>query len=123
MNNLKKEAMNYDLVSLINLQNKRRDNIILFEKAIRSEREASMLEASAIATLEDKLRMHNKKAIRLSDAEQKLIIQDVPKLKSTIERRAQTISKLQSAIIAEQESMDREQQMIVFLEISHGNKN
>lgn len=113
---LQKEALKYDLQSLINLQQKRQQNIIIFEQSIKNEREASMKEASAQAALEDKLRLFDAKMIKLSEADYKSIKQDLPKLKSTQENRRKNIDLLRTAIIEEQESIDREAQMIFFLQ-------
>lgn len=122
MINIEKEALKYNLSSLINLQNKRRENIILFEQAIKNERSACQQEEIAQASLETKLRHHDLGLIKLTDTDKELIIADLPKLKSTNEKRNQTILLLKSAIIQEYEIMDSEEKMIHFLEKQNAGK-
>lgn len=122
MNELKREAEKYDLSSLINLQKKRRENVGIFEQSIKNERAASQQEESAQANLEAKLRHHDLGLVKLSDADREWIVSDLPKLKSTREKREQTIVLLKAAILEEQTAMDREEQMINYLEIRNGSK-
>jgi hypothetical protein len=119
---LNKEALKYDLNSLIKLQEKRRENISLFEQSIKGERSASQQEEVAQASLEEKLRYHDLGISKLTDAEKEWILSDLPKLKSTKEKRNQTIMLLKAAILQEQEQMDREEYMIHFLEKRNGSK-
>lgn len=116
---LQQEALKYDLPSLLQLQEKRQQNVQLFEQAIKNERSAAMQEATAQANLEEKMLFHNAKLIKLSDADQYLIRRDIPKLKSTQDKRKENIVKLQQAILEEQGAIDREHQMIMFLETHH----
>lgn len=120
---LKQEASQYDLKSLIDLQTKRQQNIQLFEQAIKNERAASMQEAAAQANLEEKLQLFNAKLFKLSAEDHQSIIVDIPKLKSTQERRKENISKLQQAILEEQNAIDHEAQMIIYLESNNDSKN
>ena len=119
---LNKAALKYDLNSLIKLQEKRRENISLFEQSIKGERSASQQEEVAQASLEEKLRYHDLGISKLTDAEKEWILSDLPKLKSTKEKRNQTIMLLKAAILQEQEQMDREEYMIHFLEKRNGSK-
>lgn len=120
---LQEEALQYDLQSLKDLQNKHVQNVQLFEQAIKNERVAALQEASAQANLEEKITYFNAKLIKLSAEDLKAIQADIPKLKSTQERRKENIAKLQQAILDEQTTMDRETQMIMFLESRHDSKN
>lgn len=120
---LQEEALQYDLQSLKDLQNKHIQNVQLFEQAIKNERAAALQEASAQANLEEKITYFNAKLIKLSADDLKAIQADIPKLKSTQERRKENIAKLQQAILDEQTTMDRETQMIMFLESRHDSKN
>jgi len=121
MNSFEKEALQYDLISLVALQEKRKNNIVLFEKAIKQEREASLQEESVQEVLESKLKSHDAGKIKLDDSEYHLIQLDLPKLQSTREKRKYTVQLLKTAILEEQTSMDHEERMIKFLE-SNGNK-
>lgn len=121
MNTLEREALKYDLDSLIKLQDKRKNNIILFEQSIKQEREASSQEENVQINLESKINLHNSNKIKLDQTEYQWILLDLPKIKSTREKRNQTIMLLKNAIIEEQTSMDREERMIIFLE-SNDNK-
>jgi len=114
---IEKEALRYDLPSLINLQKKHLENITIFEKSIKNEREAIQQEENAEVALETKLRQNNLGIAKIDDTEIQLILLDLPKLKSTRIKRDQTIMLLKAAIIEEQGAMDREEQMIHFLEI------
>lgn len=122
MNNLKKEALKYDLGSLIRLQEKRKENIILFEQSIKNERNVSQQEEGALNALEAKLRQHDLGINLLSDTDKEWILSDIPKLKSTRQKREQTISLLKEAIIQEQGFMDNEEYMIKILESVHDGK-
>lgn len=122
MKSIEKESLKYDLPSLILLQEKRKENIILFEQSIKKEREAFSQEEIVEATLESKIKLHNLGFNKLDDTEYHWILSDLPKLKLTRERRNQTIMLLKSAIIDEQTSMDHEERMIAFLE-SNDRKN
>jgi hypothetical protein len=121
MNDIEKEAIKYDLDSLINLQEKRKNNILLFEKSIDSEKEASFQEEVASSSLETKIRLHNFGISKLDDTEYNWILSDLPKIKSTIQKRMSTILLLRQAIIEEQASIKREACMIEYLE-KNGNK-
>ncbi len=121
-NDLKKEAERYDLPSLIKLQDKRRENVAIFEQSIKNERAASQQEESAQSNLETKLRYHDLGIAKLNDSDKDLILTDVPKLQSTREKREETIKLLKSAILEEHTSMDREEQMINYLESRSGSK-
>jgi hypothetical protein len=94
----------------------------LFEQSIKGERSASQQEEVAQASLEEKLRYHDLGISKLTDAEKEWILSDLPKLKSTKEKRNQTIMLLKAAILQEQEQMDREEYMIHFLEKRNGSK-
>lgn len=122
MSNLKKEALKYDLASLVRLQQKRKENICLFEQSIKNERAAAQQEENAQATLETKLRQHEIGLVLLSEADKEWILSDIPKLKSTREKRDNTIMLLKAAILDEQAAMDREEQMIHYLEQRDGSK-
>lgn len=122
MDDLKKEADRYDLKSLIKLQDKRKENIALFEQSIRNERAASQQEESAQFNLEIKLKNHDLGIIKLSDTDKEWILSDLPKLKSTRVKRENTIMFLKAAILEEQAFMDREEQMISYLEKRDGSK-
>lgn len=113
---IQEEALQYDLKSLKELQEKRKQNIQLFEQAIKNERSAIMMEMSAQSNLEEKLNLYNAKLFKLSTEDYNAIINDIPKLKSTQERRRENINKLQQAILEEQTTADREVQMIMYLE-------
>jgi hypothetical protein len=119
---LEKEALQYNLSSLIDLQNKRRNNIVLFEQSIKKERDMSNQEETIQFSLENKIMLHDKGINKLSDTEYHWILSDLPKLKTTREKRNQTIMLLKTAIIEEQTSMDREERMIAFLESNDGKK-
>lgn len=121
MSSLEKDALKYDLNSLKELQNKRKLNISLFEESIKKERESSNQEDLIQLNLENKLRYHQLGLSKLSDTDLYLINQDLPKIKSTKDKRNQTIMLLKVAINEEQEQMDYEERMIKFLE-SHGDK-
>ncbi len=121
-NDLKKEADRYDLPSLIKLQDKRRENVVIFEQSIKNERAASQQEESAQSNLETKLRYHDLGIAKLTETDKDLILTDVPKLKSTREKREATIKLLKTAILEEQASMDREEQMIHYLGNRDGSK-
>ena len=121
MKTFEKEALQYDLLSLVALQTRRKNNISLFEKSIKEEREISSKEEIIQEALESKLRLHDTGRVKLDASECHLIQLDLPKIKSTREKREQTIKLLKNAIIAEQTSMDYEERMIAFLE-SNGNK-
>lgn len=116
MNDLKREALKYDLDSLVRLQLKRKQNVSLFEQSIKNEREAAQQEETAQAALETKLRHHDLGLNILSEADKEWILADIPKLKSTREKRDNTIMLLKAAILEEQAAMDREEQMINYLE-------
>lgn len=122
MSNLKKEALKYDLSSLIRLQEKRKQNITLFEQSIKNERAAAQQEENAQVVLETKLRQHEIGLAILSDADKEWILSDIPKLKSTREKRDNTVMLLKAAILEEQAAMDREEQMINYLEQRDGSK-
>lgn len=115
MINLEKEALKYDIASLIKLQKKRQENINIFETSIKNERAASQQEEVAQASLESKLRQHDLGLVKLTDAEKEWILSDLPKLKLTFEKRNQTIMLLKAAIIEEYSMMDNEDKMIRFL--------
>lgn len=117
---IQEEALQYSLPSLIELQTKRQQNIQLFEQAIKNERAASMQEAAAQANLEEKMTLYNAKLIKLSGEDCEAIKRDVPKLKSTQEKRKDNILKLRQAILEEQNAIDHETQMIMFLEVKNG---
>jgi len=119
---LEREALKYDLISLIKLQDKRKENILLFEASIKGEREATQQEETVQAVLETKLRQHDLGLSKLDETDKVLILEDIPKLKSTREKRSQTVMLLKAAIIAEQESMDYEENMIMFLEKKNGSQ-
>jgi len=119
---LEREALKYDLISLIKLQDKRKENILLFEASIKGEREATQQEETVQSVLETKLRQHDLGLSKLDETDKVLILEDIPKLKSTREKRSQTIMLLKAAIIAEQESMDYEENMIMFLEKKNGSQ-
>lgn len=116
MNSLEQEALKYNLSSLITLQNKRKENIDIFEQSIKNERSASQQEEFIQSTLEQKLRNHDLNIIKLSDTEREWIILDLPKIKSTREKREVTITLLKSAILEEYNKMDYESRMIMFLQ-------
>ncbi len=120
---LQEEAMQYNLEALKDLQIRHVQNVQLFEQVIKNERAAAMQEATAQQNLEEKLAYHNAKLIKLSEEDFKAIQSDIPKLKSTQEKRKENISNLQLAILAEQQTMDRETQMIMFLESRNDGKN
>lgn len=122
MIDLEKEALKYDLLSLKKLQEKRKENIILFENSIKNERAALQQEESAQSNLENKLNNHDSGLSKLSDSDKEWILTDLPKLKSTKEKRNNTIMLLKTAIIEEYNIMDHEDKMIFFLEKKHGNK-
>ncbi len=115
MKTLEKEALMYNLSSLVNLQKKRNENILLFEASIKNERAAIQQEETVEAALESKL-FNNK----LSEADREWIMSDLPKLKSTKIKRNETIALLKAAILEEQDSMDKEENMIHFLEKNNG---
>ncbi|HEY5268626.1 MAG TPA: hypothetical protein VII94_05915 [Candidatus Saccharimonadales bacterium] len=117
---LQEEASQYSLSSLLELQQKRQQNVQLFEQAIKNERAAGMQEAAATANLEEKLQFYNAKLIKLSEEDRLAIVRDIPKLKSTQEKRKDNIINLQKAILEEQNTMDHETQMIMFLEKHNG---
>jgi hypothetical protein len=116
MIDLKEEAKKYDLQSLIRLQEKRKLNISLFQSSIKNERIAMQQEENAQSSLEEKLRNHEFGLNKLTESEKEWILSDIPKLKTTRERRENTVSLLKAAILEEQEAMDKEEQMINFLE-------
>ncbi len=116
MTNLEQEASKYDLSSLLSLQDKRKENVGIFEKSIKNEREASQQEEAIQSTLENKLRNHDSGLAKLSDAEREWIFTDLPKIKSTRENRNKTISLLKTAILEEYEKMDQESIMIMILQ-------
>jgi len=120
---LRQEALQYDLSSLLLLQDKRSQNIQLFEQSIKNERSASMKENVAQTALEEKVTLYSAKLLKLSSEEFKLMEQDIPKLKSTQDKRKQNIINLQQAILDEQNSMDHEMQMILFLKDQNDGKN
>jgi hypothetical protein len=122
MNNLQKEASQYDLASLVRLQEKRKENIAIFERSINNERAASEQEEVAQLSLEKKLKFHDLSLVILDGTEKELILTDIPKLKSTREKREHTIMLLKSAILEEYAMMDKEEQMIRFLETRDGSK-
>jgi len=122
MNNFQKEASQYDLSSLIKLQNKRKENVAIFECSISNERAASQQEEIAQLALEKKLKFHDLSISILDDTEKELILADIPKLKVTREKREQTVMLLKAAILEEHAMMDREEQMISFLETRNGSK-
>lgn len=115
MINLEQEAKKYDLSSLINLQNKRKENIDIFEQSIKNERAASQQEEFMQSTLENKIRNHDLNIAKLSDTEREWILSDLPKIKSTRESRNATITLLKKAILEEYDKMDHESSMIMFL--------
>lgn len=114
-NDLEKEASKYDLNSLILLQGKRKENVDIFDLAIKNERNVMQQEEVAQAALETKLRNHDLGLIKLTDTEKEWIMSDLPKIKSTKENRNKTIDLLKTAIMEEYEKMDRESRMIMFL--------
>lgn len=116
MINLEQEASKYDLLSLINLQNKRQENINIFEQSIKNERGASQQEEVIQSTLEQKIRNHDLNIVKLSDTEREWILSDLPKIKSTRENRNTTITLLKAAILEEYDKMDYESRMIMFLQ-------
>lgn len=116
MNDLEQEALKYDLSSLISLQDKRKENISIFERSIKNEREASQQEELIQSTLEQKIRNHDLNIVKLSDTEREWILSDLPKIISTRENRNKTIGLLKSAILEEYEKMDHESRMIMFLQ-------
>lgn len=120
MNNLEKEAIRYNLDALKKLQDKRKENVTLFEQSIKNERAAMQQEEVAQANLEGKLRHHDLGLIKLTNTEKEWILSDLPKFKSTNEKRNQTISLLKTAILEEYEKMDYEEKMIHFLEKTNG---
>lgn len=120
---LEKEALKYDLSSLIKLQDKRKENILLFEESIKGERAASQQEESVQAVLESKLRHHDLGLSKLDETDKILILEDIPKLKTTRSNREQTIMLLKAAILQEQEAMDREENMINLLEKRNDGQN
>lgn len=122
MIDIAKEAKKYDLSALIKLQDKRRENIVLFENSIKNERAALMQEEAAQSNLENKLLNHDIGLVKLSDSEKEWILTDLPKLKTTKEKRNETIMLLKTAIIEEYNIMDYEDKMIFFLEKNNGNK-
>ena len=119
MNDLDIEALKYDLPSLIRLQDKHKCNILLFEQSIKNERMANQQEENAEVALESKLRQHDIGLSKLSDSDKEWILSDLPKIKLTREKRESTITLLKAAIIEEQTTMDREEQMIRYLETHH----
>lgn len=116
------EALKYNLDSLIKLQNKRIDNIILFEQSIMKEKKSINMEEAVQTALESKIKLHELGDITLNDTEYYLISLDLPKIKSTIKKRAQTIVLLENAIVEERIAMDYEKNMITFLESHDGKK-
>ena len=122
MKNYKTDALKYDLVSLINLQNKRIENIRLFEASIDNEKKAIFQEDVIQTNLETKLNKHNNGLSVLDKTAYHLIQIDLPKIKSTKEKRNQTISLLRNAIFEEQNNIDYESKMIDFLR-SNGSKD
>ena len=122
LSKLQEDAAKYDIQSLIRLQNKRLENIALFEQSIKNERAVSQQEESAQAVLQNKLNNHDLGISKLSDADREWILTDIPKLKSTRENREKTITLLKTAILEEYSSMDYESQMISFLENKNGGK-
>jgi len=122
MNDIEKEALKYDLVSLIGLQERRKQNVLIFEQSIKNERAACQQEETAQSFLEQKLRQHDLNLNKLTDTDKELILSDLPKLKSTYEKRNQTIMLLKTAILEEYEAMDHEEKMIRFLEKTNGSK-
>lgn len=116
MFDFEKEALKYDIFSLINLQNKRKENIAIFEISIKNERAASQQEEASQFFLENKLKLHDSGSVKLSDTEKEWILSDLPKFKTTFEKRNQTIMLLKAAILEEYEMMDNEEKMIRFLE-------
>lgn len=117
-----KEALHYDLPSLIKLQDKHRENVAVFENCIRKERETIIFEKTVIASLEEKLQLNKSKVVLLKDEDVQAIINDVPKLNDLIVKCNENIKSMQDAIMEEQEQMDREAQMITFLEKHHDGK-
>jgi hypothetical protein len=115
MNELEKEALKYDLNSLIALQAKRLENIKIFEQSIKNERAAQQQEEGVETALEQKLLLHSSGLSKLSDADMELISADLPKLKSTKQKRLETIQLLKTAILEEQTCMDHEERMINYL--------
>ena len=105
-----KEAHKYNLLSLRNLQEKRKQNVTLFEQSIKNERGASQQEEVVQTQLENKLQG------KLSDTEREWILSDLPKLKSTRASREQTIALLKAAIMQEYDQIDIEEKMIHYLE-------
>lgn len=120
---IQEEAAQYNLQALKDLQTKHLQNVQLFEQAIKNERAASMQESSAQANLEEKLHLFNAKLFKLSQEDHQSIVEDIPKLKSTQDRRKENIVKLQQAILEEQNIMDHEAQMIMYLESRNDSKN
>jgi len=116
MDDLQVEASRYDLPSLIALQDKRRENVALFERSIQEEREISTQEERARVVLEEKIRLHEIGVARLDVATHELVSSDLPKLVSTRARREETIGKLEAAIVEERSQIAREGQMITFLQ-------
>jgi hypothetical protein len=116
MINLEQEAKKYDLPSLVNLQDKRKENINIFEQSIKNERAASQQEEFMQSTLENKIRNHDLNIAKLSDTEREWILSDLPKIKSTRENRDKTITLLKTAILEEYDKMDHESRMIMFLQ-------
>jgi len=116
MINLEQEAKKYDLPSLVNLQDKRKENINIFEQSIKNERAASQQEEFMQSTLENKIRNHDLNIAKLSDTEREWILSDLPKIKSTRENRDKTITLLKAAILEEYDKMDYESSMIMFLQ-------
>ena len=116
MINLEQEAKKYDLPSLVNLQDKRKENINIFEQSIKNERAASQQEEFMQSTLENKIRNHDLNIAKLSDTEREWILSDLPKIKSTRENRDKTITLLKTAILEEYDKMDYESRMIMFLQ-------
>lgn len=96
----------YDLDSLVRLQEKRRENVALFEQAIKNERAANQQDEVIVATLSRKLRHE------ITETEREAILSDLPKLESTRINREKTIALLQKAISSEYDSMNAEDRMI-----------
>lgn len=122
MNKLQEDASKYDIQSLIRLQQKRLENINIFEQSIKNERIAIQQEDSALNLLELKIRNHDSGICKLSETERVWIFSDIPKIKSTRENREKTITLLKAAIIEEYSSMDYEGYMIAFLEKKNDGK-
>lgn len=118
MNNsdIEKEARKYDLPSLVLLQEKRKQNVALFEQSIKNERLALQQEELVELNLQNKLIQHNSRQVKLPDAEREFILQDLPKIASTRTKRNETIQLLKAAIMGEYDLMDNEEKMIHFLQ-------